>query len=101
LFRVLIHHVYCQRRHVVQVVLYCSRCCRHFVSSPDTPTGELLDRLSAEGPWMALGDGETFEDSIVATLRDHDGTCCPQCGARVTITEESVGRLAMQVLAGW
>ena len=81
--------------------MYCSKCHWCFPVVPETLTQDLLDRLTAVGPWEVLGDGETFEDTIVATLRDQSDPFCPQCGQGAAVTEDSLGRLAMQVLAAW
>ena len=81
--------------------LYCPRCRRHFPASPETPAGEVLDRVAEQGPWSALGDGETFEDSIVAALTAQGANCCPRCGELVTVSQESLGRLTMELLTSW
>ena len=52
----------------MQVELYCPNCGCSFAAEPDTPAAEVLDRMAEEGPWYALGDGETFEDMIFTTL---------------------------------
>ena len=58
-------------------------------------------RLFEEGPAYALGDGETFEDMIFSTLTEHGEIRCPECGDPVQVSEESLGRMAMDVLAQW
>jgi hypothetical protein len=52
-----------------------------------------------EGPWYALGDGETFEDMIFTTLARDGNIFCPECGEPVAVSEESLGRVAMSMLA--
>ena len=68
---------------------------------PNTPAAEVLDRMADEGPWYALGDGETYEDMIFATLTSKGLIRCPECGAPVTVCEESLGKLTMEVLGRW
>ncbi len=62
---------------------------------------EVLDRMADDGPWYALGDGETFEDMIFNTLLSCGNIRCVECGARVNVTEESLGQLTMEVLGSW
>jgi hypothetical protein len=54
-----------------------------------------------EGPWYALGDGETFEDMIFAAVTSRGAIYCPECGQPVSISEESLGRLSLEMLAHW
>jgi hypothetical protein len=85
----------------MRVALCCSHCPCSFAAPPDTPAAEILDRMIEDGPWYALGDGETFEDMIFAALTSRGAICCPECGAPVAISEESLGQLAQEVLANW
>ena len=64
----------------MQVELYCPHCCCRFVAAPETPAAEVLDRMAEEGPWYALGDGETFEDMIFTTLFSRGDIHCSECG---------------------
>ena len=84
----------------MQVELYCPNCHCHF-PAPDTPAAEVLERISEEGPWCALGDGETVEDRISAALNDEEPIYCPLCGEAVTLNEESLGRFTRELLAHW
>ena len=85
----------------MQVELYCQNCSCRFAAPPDTPAAEILDRMMEEGPWYALGDGETFEDMIFTALTLRGNINCPECAAPVSVTEESLGQLAMEVLGSW
>jgi hypothetical protein len=85
----------------MQVELYCPHCSCRFVAAPDTPAAVVLDQMMAEGPWYSLGDGETFEDMIFATLLSTGAVRCPDCGDPVSVSEESLGRLTREVLACW
>jgi len=85
----------------MQVELYCTHCPCRFAASPDTPAAEVLERMTEEGPWYALGDGQTFEDMIFTSLMARGAIRCPECGEPVAVSEESLGRLTMEVLACW
>jgi len=85
----------------MQVELFCPHCCCRFAASPEAPAAEVLDRMAEEGPWYALGDGETFEDMIFSTMFSCGAIRCCECGESVSVTEESLGRLTMEVLGSW
>ena len=85
----------------MHVELHCPSCATHFTAPPSARSEEVLERMFDDGPAYALGDGETFEDMIFTTLMDHGQICCPTCGDAVTVSEESLGRMAMEVLAQW
>ena len=40
--------------------------------------------MADDGPWYALGDGETFEDMIFNTLVGCGRIRCSECGEEVT-----------------
>ena len=85
----------------MQIELSCSTCACHFAAPPETHCEDVIDKMFDEGPRYALGDGETFEDMIFTTLMEHGEISCPECGEPVSVTEESLGQLAMEVLAQW
>ncbi len=85
----------------MQIELYCPRCSCRFSAAPDTPAAEVIDRMTEEGPWYALGDGETFEDMIFAALTARGTIHCPECAGPVSVSEESLGQLALEVLQQW
>jgi hypothetical protein len=85
----------------MQVELTCPHCCCNFAANPETPAAEVLDRMAEEGPWYALGDGETFEDMIFSTLFACGSIRCSECGESVSVNEESLGQLTMEVLGSW
>jgi len=85
----------------MQVELYCSHCEASFTAAPDTPAGEILGRMAEDGPWYALGDGETYEDMIFSTLFACGHVRCASCGESASVREESLNRMAMEVLGAW
>jgi hypothetical protein len=85
----------------MQVELYCRNCQSHFAASPGAPAADVFDRVTEEGPWGALGDGETFEDAVAAALADSGAAPCPHCGEAAMVSEESLGRLTLELLGTW
>ncbi len=83
------------------VELYCSHCGNRFAADPEMPAAEVLDRMAEDGPWYALGDGETFEDMIFSTLFSYGAIRCVDCGEQAAVNEESLGQLALEVLGSW
>ena len=82
----------------MHVELFCPHCERRFTTSPETPAAEVFDRVTESGPWNALGDGETFEDMIFAALTARGAICCPDCGRPVSVSESSLGKMALEML---
>ncbi len=85
----------------MQIELCCPCCSCRFVAPPECTSDEVIDHMFENGPRYALGDGETFEDMIFSTLTEHGQITCPDCGEPVIVTEESLGQLAMEMLAQW
>ena len=69
------------------------------LSLPRRVGERVTDRMFDQGPWYALGDGETFEDMIFTTLTSEGEIHCPECGDAVAVSEESLGRVALSMLA--
>ena len=85
----------------MQVELSCGRCSCRFVAAPNTPAGDIVERMIDEGPWYALGEGETFEDMIFSALMERGAIFCPDCGSPIAVSEESLGQLAQSLTLGW
>ena len=83
------------------VELHCRNCQRSFTASPEAPAAAVFDQATEAGPWSVLGDGETFEDAVAAALADHEADRCPCCGEVATVSEESLGRFTLALLATW
>src|SRR5947209_3112970 len=84
-----------KRRSPMQVELLCPHCEHRFRVPPDAPVQEALDRVADEGPWSALGDGETFEDKLYTALNSGETIHCPACAAAVPVSEEDLAKLAL------
>jgi hypothetical protein len=85
----------------MQIELHCEHCFCRFAASPDAPAEEVLERMTEEGPWYALGDGETFEDMIFGALTSRGVIQCPDCGEPAGVSEESLGNVTMELLSRW
>src|SRR5262245_22899056 len=85
----------------MRIELYCPHCSCRFVAPPDASAEEINERMFDEGPWYALGDGNTFEDMISTPLTERGAICCPECGDPVSVSEESLGQRAMEMLSGF
>jgi hypothetical protein len=85
----------------MQVELYCRNCSCRFAAPPETAAADVLERMLDEGPHYGLGDGETFEDMIFNALTAEGEICCPACDEPVCVSEESLGKLAMEMLSQW
>lgn len=85
----------------MQVELFCTNCGCSLVASPETPGVEILNQMADHGPWLVLGDGETFEDMIFNTLLDSGSICCEECGEAMNVTEETLGQMTMELLGSW
>lgn len=85
----------------MQIELNCPCCQCSFSAAPETASDEVFLRMFDDGRSFALGDGETFEDMIFTTLTEQGAIACPECGDPVNVTEESLGQLAMEMLAQW
>lgn len=83
----------------MQIELYCNCCSSRFAAPPQASANEVTDRMFETGPWYALGDGETFEDMIFATLTKNGRIACPECGEPVAVSEESLGEMALSMLS--
>jgi hypothetical protein len=82
----------------MKVELRCLACLYRF---PSYLGAAALERIQEEGPWDALGDGQTFEDRLHSDFLDQSEACCPQCGHAVEVSEESLSALSHSVLAQW
>jgi hypothetical protein len=85
----------------MDIELFCTTCGSHFVAPAHARENEIHERMTDDGAWYDLGDGHTFEDMIFSTLTQRGAICCPRCGDLVHVSEESLGQVAMAMLAGF
>jgi len=85
----------------MRIELSCPHCFCRFAAPPEASAEEIYERMFDEGHCYALGDGNTFEDMIFGALTERGAICCPECGDPVSVSEESLGQLAMEMLAGF
>jgi hypothetical protein len=78
----------------MKIELSCPACACHFGAPPQTPAEDILDRMTDDGPWFGLADGDTFEDMVLRVLMARGRIRCPECGSAVTVTGTRVGWLA-------
>lgn len=83
----------------MQIELSCPCCACRLAAPPEASVEEVFDRMLDEGPHFSLGDGNTFEDMIFSSLLEDGEVHCPDCGEAVNVSEESLSRLAREVLA--
>lgn len=86
---------------MTMVELSCSECECRFSAPPESSAERIRERMFDDGPWYALGDGATFEDMIFASLTERGAICCPECGDPVSVSEESLGEMALEMLDGF
>src|SRR5438046_223275 len=86
------------RRNAMRIELQCTICPCRFVAPTKVSEEDMRARITDDGSWYALGDGNTFEDMISAALSERGASRCPECGDPVPVNEESLGRLAMEML---
>ncbi len=84
----------------MEIGLRCPSCTCSFSAAPDLPADEVLERMTDEGPWYALGEGQTFEDMIFAALLARGRICCPDCREPVVVSEASLAQLALETFPG-
>jgi hypothetical protein len=72
----------------MQIELRCPCCPCRFRAPSFAPAAEVLDRMTEEGPWFALAEGDTFQDMLEAALRARGRIRCPECGTAVAVGDE-------------
>ena len=85
----------------MRIELQCTSCPCRFVAPAKTSAEDIHERMADDGSWYALGDGNTFEDMIFSSLVDRGAIRCPECGDLVSVNEESLGQMALEMLASF
>jgi hypothetical protein len=67
--------------------LVCPYCPFRFRAPSHTPWAQIIDRMIEEGPWFALGNGETFRDMVYTALAARGAIRCPECHEHLAHTE--------------
>ena len=83
----------------MQIELRCPGCPFRFAAAADEDADAILDRMTEEGPWVALGHGDTFEAMVFAALTARGWVGCPDCGRAVAVREGGLAPLAGRTLA--
>ena len=81
--------------------LHCSRCRRTFRVPAGSQAAATLAQVAEQGPWCALGDGETFDDAVSSALGNQERAGCPECGGQVSASEDSLSQFAQELLGQW
>ncbi len=71
------------------IELVCPYCPFRFSASHLAPAALILDRMIEDGPWFALGNGNTFKDMVFTALITRGAIRCPECHENVIVHEES------------
>ena len=90
-----------KREPAMRIELQCTSCLNHFVAPADANGDAVREQMLNEDAWYNLGDGQTFEDMIFATLMDNGAIACSHCGEPAMVSEESISQLAMEMLSGF
>ncbi len=72
----------------MQIELRCPSCPCRFRAPSFAPASEVLDRMTEDGPWFALAEGDTFQDMLAAALRARGRIRCPECDSAVAVADE-------------
>jgi hypothetical protein len=72
----------------MQIELRCPVCACRLTAPPDAPYDEVLDRMTDDGPWFALAEGDTFEDMVFAALASRGVIHCPDCRGAVAVSAD-------------
>ena len=59
-----------------------------FPRPANTSSDAILDRMTEEGPWYALGPGKTFADMVSAALATRGRILCPECRRPLRVGQE-------------
>ena len=77
----------------VEIELFCPNCTKSFAAAPETRSEEIVQRMTEDGPWYALANGQSFEDMVCSALLDRGAIRCPECSRPVLVREKSMGFL--------
>ncbi len=69
----------------MQLYLHCPNCSCRLSAPADLPTEDVVTLMTADAPWFALADGETFEDMVFTALQNRGRILCPNCREEVLV----------------
>jgi hypothetical protein len=78
--------------------LVCPCCPFHFRAGAETAATQILDRMTEDGPWLALASGDTFEDMVHTALRVRGAIRCPECQSVLIVNEQMPGYRSRELL---
>ena len=84
----------------MQIEMCCPGCPFHFAAPADADADDILDRMTEDGPWIALGHGDSFEAMVFAALTARGWIGCPDCGGAAAVREGETELLHEPELAG-
>jgi hypothetical protein len=70
----------------MMIELRCPSCPCCFTGPADLPRDAVIERMTNDGTWYALRDGETFEEMVSAALLARGAIACPECRQPVTVS---------------
>jgi hypothetical protein len=69
----------------MEMELVCRDCSIRFAAPADTPEEEVVQRMTDEGPWCALGEGDCFRTMVETALERRGRIRCPDCGGTMRL----------------
>jgi hypothetical protein len=85
----------------MRLQFHCTGCSTNNSIELTSPLGSVLERIRDQGPWVALGDGETLEDQLHNELTGNEDSWCPDCGNPIAFSEESLAQFSRELLMHW
>jgi hypothetical protein len=73
---------------IMEIQLICPDCDGRFAAPAETPGEDIVRRMTDEGPWLALGDGDCFRNMIRTAFLRRGRISCPECGGSLLIEIE-------------
>ncbi len=65
--------------------LVCRDCSTRFAAPAEMPEEEVVQRMTDDGPWCALGEGDCFRAMVAAALERRGRIRCPDCGGTMRL----------------
>jgi hypothetical protein len=78
--------------------LVCPCCPFQFSAPAAADAVHILDRMIEDGPWLALGEGDTFEDMVVRAVNTRGAIRCPDCREALIVNHEEPSQFREDLL---